>query len=101
MRSHGDDAILAALPQLHRLALTTRPDWNDLELRSALKRCTQAGWPWPRILLETVHLMIRPGSQPFELLQATVDPVRRAAPPPGTTERGAALARELLRVAGG
>lgn len=88
--------IHAAPDELLALARAVRPAWDHDTLAAALLAARQAGWTWDRTLAETVRLMRAADGSPWDLKRATADPFHRAAVPPGTSERGAAMARELL-----
>jgi hypothetical protein len=88
--------IQAAPDELLALAAAMRPAWDRDVLAAALLAARQAGWTWDRTLAETVQLMRKADGSPWDLKRAAADPFHWSVPPPGTTRRGAALARELL-----
>ncbi len=96
-----EPGIQAAPDELLALAAAMRPAWDRDVLAAALVAARQAGWTWDRTLAETVRLMRKPDGSPWDLKRAAADPFHRATVPPGTTERGAAQARELLGYGGG
>lgn len=90
--------IRRAVPALIVLALDVRPDWQEIELRSAIIAAATAGWDWPRVLVEVVRLLVDPNGSPRDLREASRDPLKAtAAPPPGAEVRGAELVRAALR----
>jgi hypothetical protein len=88
--------IQAAPDELLALARAVRPAWDHDILASALLAAKNSGWTWDRTLAETIRLMRSPDGSPWDLKRAAADPFERTAPAPGTYERGAAAARELL-----
>ena len=88
--------ICAAPGELVALAKAVRPAWDHDVLAAAILAAKFAGWTWARTLTETTRLMNDPDGSPWDLKQACADPFHRATVPPGTTERGAAKARDLL-----
>lgn len=86
-----------AVDQLIELAGAVRPDWFRNEIRDAIVGAATAGWTWPRVLVELVRLMADPQGSPRELVAAASNPLKhRAAPPPGTQQRGADMVRRVL-----
>lgn len=85
-----------AIPQLLALARAMRPEWDHDVLGSAILAAKNAGWTWTRTFTETARLLTDEDASPWDLKRAAANPLRREQPPPGATERGAALARELL-----
>ena len=88
--------IRAAPGELLALARAVRPAWDHDILAAAVLAAKSAGWTWDRTLAETVRLIRDPAGSPWDLRRAAADPFHRATVPPGTTERGAAQARQLL-----
>ena len=93
--------IAAAPDELVALACVVRPAWDHDVLAAAILAAKSAGWTWDRTLAETVRLMRDPDGSPWDLKRAAADVFKHAVPPPGTTERGAAKARDLLGRRGG
>ena len=88
--------IQDATSQLAALARAMRPEWDQAILAAAILAAKQAGWTWTRIFTETARMLTDKKASPWDLKHAAASPFRREEPQPGTTERGAALARELL-----
>jgi hypothetical protein len=87
--------ICSAYPQLVALAAEMRPDWNTADFEGAVNAARNAGWTFERIAGEAFRMLRTPNAEPRELRQAA----RADRPPaPGATERGLALAREMLGV---
>lgn len=86
--------IRPAVPQLVALAAAMRDDWRADDLDAAVLAALQANWEWEPIAREVWRLLWMPDSSPSDLRARCRIPV--AAPAPGATKRGAALARELL-----
>jgi uncharacterized membrane protein len=85
-----------AARELVALAAAMRPEWDHDALSSAFVAAKNAGWTWTRTFTETARLLTDPDGSPWDLKRAAASPMRRERPQPGTSERGAALARELL-----
>ena len=87
--------IQPAARELVALARAMRPEWDHDVLASAIVAAKNAGWTWARTFAETARLLTDEHASPWDLKHAAASPVARE-PQPGATERGAALARELL-----
>ena len=90
--------IEPATPQLLDLAEAMRgPEWRD-ELEPALIAAHNAGWTWPRTVLEAVRMACDEDASPRDLTAAVRGPVV-AAVDPGFQETVKAGARaELERI---
>jgi hypothetical protein len=88
--------IERATAELTELAVTVRPDWDRDALSAALSTATVSGLPWPRLLAETVRLMMREGSSPRELLDLAADVRRAYVHDPEAYKSGLAKAREAI-----
>jgi hypothetical protein len=86
----------AAPQQLAELARAMRPEWDHDVLAAAIVAAKNAGWTWTRTFTETARMLTDEKASPWDLKHAAASPLRREEPQPGATERGAALARELL-----
>jgi hypothetical protein len=89
-------AIQPAARELVALARAMRPEWDHDVLAAALVAAKNAGWTWTRTFTETARLLTDQNASPWHLKHAAASPMHRGEPQPGATERGAALARELL-----
>lgn len=67
---------LRAQRELLDLAAATRPDIDRRQLEGAIVACGSAGWPWKRTLSEVVQMLCR-GEEPRDLINATMDPLKR------------------------
>lgn len=94
--------IEVATLQLIDLAAAVRPDWDRDRLAGAIGAVRSAGWPWPRILQETVRLMVDEQAGPRDLTEASRNPLharRPAQPDPRQAEasrRGIAAVRAAM-----
>ena len=86
----------AAPRELVALAVAMRPEWDPGVLSSAILAAKNAGWSWTRTFTETARRLTDENATPWDLKRAAASPLHRQEPEPGATERGAALARQLL-----
>ena len=99
IESECDAEIGAARPaarELVTLARAMRPEWDHDVLAAAITAARTAGWTWARTFTDTARMLTDPAASPWDLKRAAASPLARHQPQPGATERGAALARELL-----
>ena len=89
----------AAPKQLIELARAMRPEWDHDVLASAILAARNAGWTWTRTFAATARMLTDDHASPWDLKHAAASPFNRERAEPGATERGAALARELLDAA--
>lgn len=96
LRAAHENPIQPAARELVDLARAMRPEWDHDVLSAAIVAAKNAGWTWTRTFSETARMLTDEKASPWDLKHAAASPFRREEPQPGTTERGAALARELL-----
>ena len=96
LRAGHENPIQPATHELVALARAMRPDWDHDVLSSAILAAKNSGWTWTRTFSETARMLTDAKASPWDLKHAAASPFRREEPEPGATERGAALARELL-----
>jgi len=87
--------IVRASCQLTALAVAVRPDWDERDVSGVILQATNSGMTWPQILTGLPRLMADPKAAPRDLIPDGWSPLARVAYP-GASERGAALARQLL-----
>jgi len=87
--------VVRASCQLTALAVAVRPDWDERDVSGVILQATNAGMTWPQILTGLPRLMADPKACPRDLIPDGWSPLARVAHP-GASERGAALARQLL-----
>jgi hypothetical protein len=90
--------VRRAVVPLIALAVEVRPDWRRADVQGAIIAAANAGWEWPRVLVEVARLLTDVGAVPRDLIEASLPPTAvRPAPEPGTEARGAELVRAALR----
>ena len=87
--------VVRASCQLTALAVAVRPDWDERDVSGVILQATNSGMTWPQILTGLPRLMADPKACPRDLIPDGWSPLARVAYP-GASERGAALARQLL-----
>lgn len=71
--------IRPALQELVALAAAMREDWNPDQITGAVLAARTAGWSWERTVVTFAVLMTTDDAEPRDLLEATRDPLTRAA----------------------